>query len=227
MPTIERAARPRPRAQPPAARVVSGQRARRAPRCPGCSLHASVCICGALPRIVNRTRVVLLAHARELVKPTNTGRLVARTLAACEVRVTGARRLPDAPWQAAPGQALLFPAPEAIPIADWRASVSPETPLTIVVPDGTWAQASHLRRRLPGLSALPSVSVPAGPPSAFRLRRPPRPGALCTLEAVARALEVLEGSSIRSELERALALFVEATLAMRRGVTTPLPVRPS
>jgi len=44
------------------------------------------------------------------------------------------------------------------------------------------------------------------------LRRAARPGQLCTLEAIARALGVLEGPEVQRQLEGLLRIMVERTL---------------
>ena len=49
-------------------------------RCRECRMHLSLCICALLPRIETRTRVVLIIHQLESLKPTNTGAVAARCL---------------------------------------------------------------------------------------------------------------------------------------------------
>lgn len=59
------------------------------------------------------------------------------------------------------------------------------------------------------------MSLPVGPPSIYRLRQETQAGGLATLEAIARALGILEGASIQRELERVLRIMVERTLWAR------------
>src|SRR5689334_14281839 len=47
-------------------------------RCADCRMHRGLCICALLPRISTRTRVVLVLHQLEALKPTNTGILAAK-----------------------------------------------------------------------------------------------------------------------------------------------------
>lgn len=90
--------------------------------------------------------------------------------------------------------------------------------LTLVVPDGSWKQASRAVQRDAAAAGAEVVALPPGPPSRYRLRRRAHDHALCTYEAIARALAILEGPAIEAEMMRGLELFVERTLALRGGV---------
>lgn len=191
-------------------------------RCPGCRLHLVLCLCGDVAPIDTVHRLCLVIHAAEANKTTNSGLLAARSLTNSDVRTIGHSRPEDDDDLAAalvdrPGCVLLFPADDARPIADVVAEAS--GPLTLVVPDGTWAQAQKMRRRVSGLQSLPCVSLPPGPPTAYHLRAEPKEGGLSTLEAIARAFCLLEGPQAGPVVEVTLlsifARFVERTLWMR------------
>ncbi len=190
-----------------------GVRTRRIHRCSGCWLHVPSCVCAELPRLALATRVVLVMHHVELRRSSNTGRLAARVLGA-EVRVRG---LPGAaPTEAPEGRRLvLFPAEKSRILTREDAALGP---VTLVVPDGTWKQASHAASRDEAAAGAEVVTLPPGAPSRYRLRRRPNDGALCTYEAIARALAILEGPEIEVRMMRALDLFVERTLALRGGI---------
>jgi DTW domain-containing protein YfiP len=180
-------------------------------RCPDCCLHRSLCLCALIPRVLTRTRVVLVMHQLELNKPTNTGRLAARCLPNSEVLVRGlsAQTLPAARATSLGDPCLLlYPHADAQPLDRWR---DHGLPLTLVVPDGTWRQAARARHRVPGLSEVPCVSLPAMV-SAYRLRHATRPGRLSTMEAIIGALQVLEGPEIIGPLEHIHRVMVDRTL---------------
>jgi DTW domain-containing protein len=169
-----------------------------------------------VPRLHTRTQLVLVVHQLELRKPTNTGSLAARCLIGSRMVVRGARRpAGDAPvsdlpaaWADAAAPLLLFPDRDAVPLEHWRRS---PVPVTLVVPDGTWRQAARVRRRIAGLAAIPCVCLPPEPPSLYRLRRA-RPGRLSTLEAVARALGILEGPEVEARLLHILRVMIDRML---------------
>ena len=188
-------------------------------RCPRCRVHASLCLCALIPRITTRTRLVLVIHRREERKPTNTGRLAVECLSNSQAVVRGhpsSSRTP-ALWDEATQPLLLFPAADAIPIARFAAS---ERPITLIVPDGTWRQAAKVRARVPGLADVPCVSIEPDAPTMYRLRQETRDRGLATIEAIARALGVLEGAPVRSALESVFRAMVERTLWSRGQLAT-------
>jgi len=173
-----------------------------------------LCLCALLPRLETRTRLVLFIHRYEDRKPTNTGRLAAECLANSEVIVRGEPALPAAAFVGPAGSRplLLFPDDDAVPLDQLAPSPAP---VTLIVPDGTWRQAQRVRTRVPGLREVPCVTLPPGPPTRYRLRSEPRPGGLATMEAIARALGILEGPTVQAALEHVLDIMVERTLWTR------------
>lgn len=187
-------------------------------RCEGCGLTDALCLCAALVPIAVRTRVVIVAHRDEITKPSNTGRLAARLLDGAELHVRGksiSER--DASPSAGARRLVLFPTPGA-------RTLSPDDalgdPVVLVVPDGSWAQAEKITRREPRADGAEPIALPAGPPTRYGLRRNEREGGLCTIEAIARALSVLEGArggAIERQLLDVLELFVARQRSVRLG----------
>ena len=191
-------------------------------RCRACRMHGSLCVCSLLPRIETRTRVVLVIHRYEARKPTNTGQLAASSLTNSEVVVRGHESKPSEAIAIPDGAQplFLFPHEDAVPIARFAES---GRPATLIVPDGTWRQASKVRSRVPGMRGVPCVSLPHDAPSFYRLRAEAHPTGLATIEAIARALYVLEGSrgpEVRAALERVMRAMVDRTLWSRGEVET-------
>ncbi len=183
-------------------------------RCAGCRMLGGLCICALMPRLETRTRLLLYVHHSEERRPTNTGRLAARCLAGSEVILLGERDRPPAPYAHSPGSRplLLFPHQDATPLDQLAPS---SEPVTLVVPDGNWRRAKLVRTRVPGLADMVRVTLPPGPPSSYRLRAEPRADGLATMEAIARALGILEGPTVQAELERVFRIMVERTLWTR------------
>lgn len=107
---------------------------------------------------------------------------------------------------------VLFPSADAAPITDYADS---RRPIALIVPDASWPQARAFANHGP-LRHHTRVTLPALGPSEYRLREEPQPGGLATLEAIARALRILEGDPVVSDAM--LAVFrtmVERTLWFR------------
>lgn len=184
-------------------------------RCTGCRLHAGLCACALIPRVETRTRVVLIIHRNELRKTTNTGRLATQCLVNSELVVRGDGARP-APLELPPDMepVVLFPAEDATPL-DELVAILDGKPLALIVPDGTWRQAAKVRNRVPGLAHARCAALPAGDPSRYRLRVSAHDHGLSTIEAVARALGVLEGPHVQAALEHPFRVMVERTLWAR------------
>jgi DTW domain-containing protein YfiP len=161
-------------------------------------------VCALVPRVEARTRVVIVRHVLERWKPSNTARLAGLALPSCELWPYGGAT--DPPWaQLGDGAWLLFPGGGA---------AVDEPPRTLVVLDGSWPQARRMLQRIPALRGLPRLSLPAPAEAVPRMRRPPRPDGMATLEAIARALELLEGPAIAAPLD---ALHAEVVRRSRLG----------
>jgi DTW domain-containing protein YfiP len=186
-------------------------------RCPGCRLLAAACLCDLIPRIETRTRVVVVVHRLEAGKPSNTGHLAFRCLPNSSLVIHGALdgTIAAPAWPEHSDPVLLFPHPDARPLAAFRDSARP---VTLIVPDGTWRQAQRMRRRIAGLDALPCAFVTRDAPSTYRLRRTLDPRHLSTMEAIAEALGVLEGAAgppMREALLATFEIMVERSLRSR------------
>lgn len=189
--------------------------------------------------------MTVLAHFCEIKKPTNTAKLAARVLAQCRILQLGA--LPpgaefgrDAAREAGaeltqqlaaldPTRALLlYPSDEAIPLDELMLRRQPGPPLELLVPDGTWAATRRLVRRYPELQRLQAVRL-CKRQSTYALRRNAVPGLLCTLEAIACALGVLDGADVEAGLLSAFDTWQTAALAARHGQplqSSPLEMTP-
>ncbi len=152
-----------------------------------------LCICALIPRLSTRTQLVVLVHYREARKPTNTGVLAARCVVDSRVAIIGERDRPVT-LTAAPRALLLYPSDDAVPLATAIAD-APAEPWTLIVPDGNWRQAARMAKRVPGVEGARHVTLDDPRSSEYRLRAEPKRGGLATLEAIARALRVLEGDA--------------------------------
>lgn len=196
-----------------------GHRSHREERCDGCKLHLPRCICDQIPTIDVPTKLVVVMHHREQNRPTATAPLAMRALTHHVWLMHGRRDEPvDLCEHVGPDRRglLLFPAEHARPLTAELLAEDPR-PVTLVVPDGSWRQASKAARRLPGVETLQPITLPPGPKSRYRLRREPRADGLATFEAIARAFGVLEGPDVQQLLETLFETWTEQVLQMRHS----------
>lgn len=150
-------------------------------RCTGCGLPERWCLCAELPTVRSATRVLVVRHATERRKASNTGGLVARVLGGRPVDF-GLRGQPlDLTGHLGESPRLLLP--NGSPRVD-------APPSTLVVLDGSWQQVRSMRTRIPPLPEVPLLTLPPGPPRR-RMRLQGLPEGRSTMEAVADALELL------------------------------------
>ncbi|KAF5396851.1 DTW domain-containing protein 2 [Paragonimus heterotremus] len=172
----------------------------------------SVCWCPWLPehRLQIETNILILQHPFEERRKVRTARILELALADERVlRVRGrkfnAERCPDLmPILTGDHSYVLFPYRGAIPAHQCCPPLvgqdCPRTrqPRWLVVLDGTWTQARHMLTGSPLLFAMKRVCLPSNPEtgaftqSEFIVRRQPFPAAVCTVEAVARILDLWE-----------------------------------
>ncbi len=216
-----------------------------APRevCSRCRRPRRVCYCAHLQPLPTRTRVVILQHPREARVPIGTARMAHLMLPNSELihpltwhpggfaeaqpegrgvffgeRPWAAPRGRESAPEAAGSVALLFPGPGA----QDPAQLPPGTIKTLVVIDGTWAQARKVFKHNPGLQQLPRLGITPERPGNYRIRREPAAECLATIEALAQALGVLEGEPQRfAGMLAAFTYMVDQQLALAAARTDP------
>jgi len=181
------------------------------PRCERCQRPLDHCLCALIPSLDSRTRVVLLQHPSESTHALNTARLAALGLVNAELRVGEVfEDLGELLNRPGYRPVLLFPG-EVAQVLTAYGDVD-DTPLLLIVPDGTWRKARKLLYLNPLLDALPKVTLAQVTPSRYRLRKAPEPGALSTLEAVVQALNVLEQPACFDALLRPFEALIEGQI---------------
>ncbi len=89
----------------------------------------------------------------------------------------------------------------------------------MIVPDGSWRQASKIYKREPALHKIPIFKLAEPlPVSKYFLRREPRPDGFATFEAMAHALGILESQNTKELLLNFFDSYVQRTLNSRKGI---------
>lgn len=199
---------------------MAKRRASRKDRCQGCHINYRLCFCELIKAVETKTKVSLVLHASELSLTSNTGRLAHHLLSHSEILVRGGLEQRDEKLTLQTPENFkayyLFPE-EGAEVLNQDFVSKLTQPIHLIVPDGSWRQAKKFKRREEALEHLPCLTLPPGPPSSYFLRTEPMENFVCTLEAIARALGVLEGPQVQEHLESVLRVMVERTLMARSG----------
>lgn len=163
------------------------------PVCADCGKALSRCYCHLVQPVQAGPKVVLLVHPREDRSrgAVNTARMVRRCLPDSEILVgrdfRHHPRVRELLADPAYAPVLLYPEGEAFD----GTALHERRPL-LFVPDGTWLLTRQILLLSDDLARLPRLSLDVTGPSLYAFRRQPRPGCLCTLEAVHAALHALQ-----------------------------------
>jgi DTW domain-containing protein YfiP len=163
------------------------------------------------------TKVSLIVHVNELKRSSNTGRLALKALVNSEMRVRGEKAAPldlsDLLTQRY-RTFLFYPSRDAVEL-DRELVARDRAPIQLIVPDGTWRQASKVLYRHRELKNIQRVKISTPDVSRFHLRAQHRPDRMATLQAIAHALGVIEGDLVKQALMNLYRVKVERTLLGR------------
>jgi DTW domain-containing protein YfiP len=187
--------------------------------CPECFLNRSLCICELIPHLELKTRLCLVVHAKELKRTTNTGRLAVKALVNSEMRIRGAdTQALDLSDLLTPEYrtVLFYPSDNALELTREWVRQDPR-PVQLIVPDGNWRQASKVHSRHHELKDIPRVRIASANQAVHHLRAESSEEGMATLEAIAKALAVIEGPANAAPLLKLYQAKLEKTL-IGRGV---------
>jgi DTW domain-containing protein YfiP len=177
-------------------------------RCKQCLMQHAYCICDGIPAVKTQIEFIVVRHWKERNKPSNTARLAELAMPSLTVVDYGAAGTTwDPRTLLVPQPALLFP--------DTGGPTSYATPKTVIVVDGTWPQARKLVNKIPGLNGLPRLRIHPPATAPVRMRTPPIADGMSTIEAIAAALDTLEGAGTGDPLRELFHRAVEATISAR------------
>ncbi|MDO9183189.1 MAG: tRNA-uridine aminocarboxypropyltransferase [Bacteriovorax sp.] len=184
---------------------MSKRRSTHGKRCPRCRINIGLCFCNQIVEHITNTRISIIMHHREEHLTSNTAKLATMTLSNATIYPRG---LPEAPFSLS----LLNLEPNVLPIylfpddgavvLDQHFLDTHPGPYHLIVPDGTWSQTMKVRRREPGLSEILCVKLSDEIKGEYKLRRGVREDGVCTFEAIAYALEILENKEVADDLLR-------------------------
>lgn len=190
-------------------------------RCDSCRLPVESCICDHRDELSAHCRFWLLTHRNEFYKPTNTGRLIAHSIANTRVfewsRTEPSQELLDALDDPRYVPCLVFPSGE-----DYRERMIESFPddgrvPVFIILDGTWRQARRMFRHSRYLRHLPVIEPRTERLSRYALRRSTVEEHLCTAEVAIALLEQFGEQGPAEHLERYFDLFNGSYFESRRS----------
>ena len=198
-----------------------------APRCAGCRLVLSHCLCAQRPVVPGRAGVCLIMADIEPLKPSNTGWLIADVVtdtfafgwARTEVDPALPALLADPQWQ----PYVVFPG-EFVPggrvVTEVQATTT-KRPLFILL-DATWPEARKMFRKSPYLDHLPVLSLQSEQLSNYKLRRSQQDQHFCTLEVAALCMALTDEALMAKTLAAYLDVFTHHYLQAKQQLPADL-----
>lgn len=185
--------------------------------CARCGLNPDLCICDLIPILNLKTRILLVVHAKELKRTTNTGKLALEALPNHVMKIRGIKDEPlDLTDQLSENfESLLYYPSEGAVELNQQFMSSITKPVQLIVPDGNWRQASKVHIRHQELKHLPRVMIKEKNTAHHHLRIETTSYGMSTLEAIAKALGVIEGPSVEAALIKLYQAKLQNTLKGR------------
>lgn len=158
-------------------------------------------------------RLVLLTHATEFDKATNTGAVAASALQHFKEHqvetICWSRIAPDPRLLSHNGYALLYPTAQATVLnCDEDTLIQlPHQIHSVVVIDATWQLAQKMFNQSPYLRQMPALVLQSSQPSVYRLRRNQRETGWCTAECVAMVLQKTGAFAAATAVSQAFTAF--------------------
>jgi DTW domain-containing protein YfiP len=160
---------------------------------------------------------MLVVHAKELKRTTNTGRLAMKALTNSEMLVRGEDRetlVLIAHHSLSYRTLLFYPSDNAVEL-DHKLVCESSLPIQLIVPDGNWRQASKVHYRHHELKDIPRVMISTANTAELHMRAEATEAGMATLEAIAHALGIIEGEEVKEALMKLYHAKLEGTLRGR------------
>ncbi|KAG2687131.1 hypothetical protein I3760_09G037900 [Carya illinoinensis] len=206
--------------------------------CVRCARPTPVCLCEKLPAqpITTRTQIVIVHHPHEANHKLSTVPVLTKCLLNSTTIITRRLRQGLSPLldQFPPAIYLFPPTTPSSPAVTLSSLIRDNTPPVLIVFDATWKHAKEMVSTSEGflskfatrvcLDYDESVSGGSIYNSELILRKEPYGGCVSTMEAVARALRVLEPNGI--EIERTLIEVLREMVRLQARYLKPMKPRP-
>ncbi|KAK9921991.1 hypothetical protein M0R45_030478 [Rubus argutus] len=207
--------------------------------CGNCNRPSPVCLCDSLPAqpISTETQIIILHHPHEAQHKLSTTPILTKCLANSTAIISRRLKPGLSPLlDQSPPAVYLFPPTKSSPSVNVSQLRRPDrdAPLVLIAFDATWKHAREMVRASEGflskfatrvcLDVDENASGGSIYDSELILRKEPFGGCVSTMEAVARALRVLEPNGL--EIETKLIRVLRDMVALQAGYLKPVKPRP-
>lgn len=181
-------------------------------RCPLCKINKELCFCSEIKTFEIQSRLQILIHRKEKFLPSNTAHLLTRNFPSHVQMLTQGEPDPKEREELKITQGytplFLYPDENAVEL-NQEFLVNISRPIELIIPDGTWRQARKMKRRIPLLRSQNVVSIKLSGDfqSTYSLRKQKYKNGLCTYEAVAKALGIIEGKELEKKMLKQFAIM--------------------
>lgn len=180
-------------------------------------VHLENCFCDKLNLIKLGTKVSFIMFRKEVNLPSNTAHVALKSLENSQNFERGHHGFslePNFINQYEYHPLFLFPAEDAVELTP-KLLMEIDKPINLIIPDGTWRQAKKIHRREPLLESVQQVKITPSTKSIYPLRRQKFEEGLCTYEAMAQALKIIEGEETYRQVMINFEIFLNAHLTNR------------
>ncbi|MFT6926164.1 MAG: DTW domain-containing protein YfiP [Psychromonas sp.] len=172
-------------------------RGSKAIRCVNCMLLPYLCICSIKKTVNTKSAFLLLMYDDEILKPSNTGRLIADLIPDTFAYIWSRTQpnpelldlLQDPKWM----PIVIFPAEYSTPerlLSEYQTPAEGKRPLFILL-DASWPQATKMWRKSPYLNAFPVLSFSPDRLSRYLIRKAVKKNQLATAEVAGCVLDFI------------------------------------
>ncbi|TXR53395.1 tRNA-uridine aminocarboxypropyltransferase [Reinekea thalattae] len=194
-------------------------------RCSFCRISQAHCICSLRQELSSDAGFLLLYYDDEVLKPSNTGKLIADLIAntfafiwqRTEVDEALLSIINDSAWYPIVVFPKAYSEPERL-LPEGQLSIPKGKKPLFVLLDGTWREAKKMFRKSPYLDAFPVLSIEPEALSAFQIRQASQQHQLATAEVAAAALARVAEQKNANRLHAWFELF---NYRYQQGKTAP------
>lgn len=189
--------------------------------CPLCLFHENKCLGhDESQRVRLPLRLIFVMNKSEYFKLSNSARIFPLKAYPCELRLRGLKETPFSYEDFSTSlqgehNFLLYPSEDSEELDLEHFVSKTKEKVNLIIPDGNWAQAAKIARKLKSQGNITPVAFKAPPKSQYKLRNNPNSDRISTFEASFLAIEKLLSPNEKETLLKAFEKLVGQVMKLR------------